>query len=174
MPDLWVIDTSSIIEVRRPTLQIPRAKQPEVFAALTELVNRDVLVFPKKVLAELERQTAAISADRRDLPYEWARDNEVRACHHEFDYEAMTEALAVEGVGEIVDADKPGVEPADPYVLGLAYQLRRAGRDAGVITEDRKNAPDKIGLAPAVGLVGVPSVPMRAFLLNQRIWRVPS
>lgn len=173
MAKIFVIDTCSIIEIRRTALRIPRAKQPEIYNAFTALVDEGILVYPKKVLGELERQTAKISEKRRDLPYEWAKKNAETACRFDIDYEKLREALAVEGVEDLLDPDKPGVEAADPYVLGLAHQLRPE-HEPSVITEDRNNAPDKIGLASAVGLVGIPVVPIRAFLLNRRIWRVPS
>jgi Domain of unknown function (DUF4411) len=175
MPDIWVIDTCSVIEIRRTSLQIPRAKQPAIYRALTALVTEGILVYPRQVLAELERQTSTIKAKGQiDLAYEWAHQNAEEACKHATDYRALRDALAVEGVEDLLDSDKAGgVEPADPYVLGLAHQLR-GSHEPCVITEDRKNAPDKIGLASAVGLVGIPVVPIRAFLRNRNIWRVPS
>jgi hypothetical protein len=167
MPDLWVIDTSSVIEIQRGSLHIPRPKQIEVYRALTTLVTERTLVYPRQVVAELHRQNP-------DRAYEWAKQNAEQACRHAFDYEKLREVLAVEGVEELLDYEKPGgVEPADPYVLALAHQLRD-DHEPCVITEDRKNAPDKIGLASAVGLVGIPVVPIRAFLRNRNIWRVPS
>lgn len=75
MAESWVIDTSSIIEVRRPALQIPAPKLPEVYGRLGELVGQGHLVFPRKVLEELERQAGTIAATgNADLPYEWARE----------------------------------------------------------------------------------------------------
>lgn len=167
MPDIWVIDTSSVIEIQRGSLHIPKTKRPEIYRAMTALVTDGALVYPKEVVAELHRQTP-------DLAYEWAKENAAQACAHKLDYEKLREVLAVEGVEELLDQDKAGgVEPADPYVLALAHQLR-GSHEPCVITEDRKNAPDKIGLASAAGLVGIPVVPIRAFLRNRNIWRVPS
>lgn len=174
MAKLWVIDTSSILEIRRPNpLKIPKARQPAVYTALTALVDEGVLVYPKQVLDELERQTAVIAATgERDLPYEWAKQNAEMACRFDVEHAKLREVLAVDGVEDLLDPDKPGVEPADPYVLALAHQLRDE-YEPSVITEDRKNAPDKIGLASAVGLLHLPVVPIRAFLLTRKIWRVP-
>lgn len=173
MPRIWVLDTCSIIEIRRTALQIPKTKQPEIYKQLTALVSEGVLVYPREVLGELERHTEKITgASKRDFPYEWAKENAPTACRFSTDYGKLREALAVDGIEDLLDADNPGVEPADPYVLGLAHQLRDQ-REPCVITEDRNNAPDKIGLASAVGLIGIPVVPIRAFLLNRRIWRVP-
>lgn len=76
MPDeIWVVDTSSILEIRRAEgkgqIQIPKAKQAGVYDRLSGLVDAGILVFPKQVLKELERQTAKITAKgKRDLPYE--------------------------------------------------------------------------------------------------------
>ncbi len=171
MADVWVIDTSSIIEVRRPALQIPTPRLAAVYRQLGELVNQGSLVFPRKVLDELERQAGMIAATgSADLPYEWARQNAETATRHGTDYGALREVLAVEGIAQLLDPDKRGVEPADPYVLALAHQLRGLGDFPRVITEDRRDAPDKVALASACGLVGIPVVPTRAFLLNRRIW----
>lgn len=76
----------------------------------------------------------------------------------------------MEAVGQLLDPDKKSVEPADPYVLALAFQLNQGGDFARVITEDRRDAPDQVALASACGLVGIPVVPTKAFLLNRRIW----
>lgn len=167
--DIWVIDTCSILEIRR---RVPAGKLSEVYRRLGELVDEDILVFPKQVLAELERQTAEITATgRRDLPYEWAQRHAERAVRHGTDHDALRSVLSVVGVEELLDPDKKGVEPADPYVLTLAYHLNAGGHFARVISEDRRNAPDKLALASACGLVGVPVVPVLAFLSSRGIWR---
>lgn len=167
--DVWVIDTSSILEVRR---RIEVAKQPDVYRKLGEFVERDRLYFPRAVLEELERQTANIAkSGRRDLPYEWAKQHAEVATRHGTDHVALRHVLAVDGVADLLDPDKKGVEVADPYVLALAHHLNAHGRFARVITEDRKNAGDKLSLAAACGLVGIPVVPMIPFVASRGIWR---
>lgn len=138
MPIVWVLDTSSITEVRRPALQIPQSEHVRVYRALGELVGGGALVFPKQVREELERQHPTLAAKgHADLPYEWAKRHAERATRHGTDYDALREILAVEGVAELLDPDKPGVEDADPYVLALAQRLVRGGDSPRVVTEDR-------------------------------------
>jgi len=173
--DIWVIDTSSILEIRRDEgkgqLQIPKAKQPGVYNALTDLVDEGILVFPKQVLNELENHTAKITATgKRDLPYEWAKANAEEATRFGTDYEALREVLAFAGLEKIVDYEAKGPEVADPWVLALAYSLKQQGYVARVITEDRNNLPDKVALASACGIAGVPQLRAGAFLLHKEIW----
>ncbi len=78
--EIRVVDTSSLLEDRRGEgrgqLGIPRAAQPGVYDKLGELVGEGLLVFPKRVLDELKRQTTTITAKGgRDLPYDWAKAN---------------------------------------------------------------------------------------------------
>lgn len=48
----WVIDTSSVAEVRR---SIENVKKPGVFLRMESLVNESRLVYPKQVVDEIER-----------------------------------------------------------------------------------------------------------------------
>lgn len=170
--EVWVIDTCSILEIRRPErLQIPRARQAEIYARLGELVEAGTLVFPREVREELARQTVKItSSGDPDLPYEFVKRNAEKATRHGTDFDALRHVLAIPGVEKLLAPDKPGVEPADPYVLALAHHLNLQDCFARVIPEDRRNFPDKLALASACGLAGVPVVPIAAFLLNRGIW----
>ena len=62
---LWVIDTSSVAEVRR---SIENAKKPQVFARMGTLVRDGRLIFPKQVVDEFERVADLKSPD---LQYGW-------------------------------------------------------------------------------------------------------
>lgn len=126
--DVWVIDTSSVLEIRR---KLANEKHAEIYRGLGLLVDQG---------------------------------------KHGTSHASLRTVLAVEGVAQLLDPDKPGVEEADPYVLALAHHLIGLGLFARVITEDRVNSPEKIALASACGLVGIPVVPVRAFLLNRQIW----
>jgi hypothetical protein len=59
---VWVIDTSSIVEVRRAVTIVVRKK---TFAGLTQLVNDQRLVYPPEVLDELERNTDLKNPDEQ-------------------------------------------------------------------------------------------------------------
>ena len=61
---VWVIDTSSIIEVRR-AVQV--AVRRQAFAGMSRLVLEERLVYPPEVLNELERNNRPQGA-RRTVP----------------------------------------------------------------------------------------------------------
>ena len=70
----------------------------------------------------------------------------------------------------LVDPD--GVEEqADPYVLAQAFELRDAGAEVLVVTDDAGVKPGRTSLAAASGIFRFPSVPMEAYLMDENIWR---
>lgn len=152
-----------------------KQNQARVYAELGRLVEAGLLYYPRKLLKELERLTDAIAARAGgDPPYEWARAHAIKATRHGELFAVVKVVLAVPGVEELLDPEKTGAEEADPHVLALAHHLNGQGDFARVLTEDRKNKPYKIALAAACGLVGIPVVPMRAFLASRGIWRPPA
>lgn len=159
---IWVIDTSSVAEVRR---SIENVKKPGVFLSLESLVNNNRLVYPKQLVDELERWA---DPDSPDPQYAWAKRNETTATEYAPTLDELKEVLTV--VPRVLDPDKDtGVEEADPYVLALAVHLRAEGKDARIVTEEKKDTPRKLSLSTAAGLLGVPSVPLKAFLEFENI-----
>jgi hypothetical protein len=79
----------------------------------------------------------------------------------------MTEA------GDVIDPDKSGEDEADPHVLALSLYLSDEGFAVTVVTEDRKDRPDKISLNTACGLLRLPCLPLRIFLRRLGIWPKP-
>lgn len=153
----WVIDTSSVIEIRR---SVENPRKVHVFSQMAILVNGGRLVFPKQVVDELER-----AADREspDAQYKWAKQNDAKATECAPSLDEVKEVLR--NVPKVLDPDKDtGVEEADPYVLAMAVRLRAENKDARIVTEEAKDIPRKMSLRTAAGLLGVPSVPLRAFL----------
>ncbi|MBU6482962.1 MAG: DUF4411 family protein [Nitrospirae bacterium] len=164
MPDeIAVKDTSSIIQVRRI---VARADQPSVFEKLTSLVTTGKLAFPKEVLKELERWA---NPETQDFPLEWARSNAPLASVHSVPLETVRAVLAE--VPEILDPDKDGVEEADPYVLALAMRLQNEGYQVTILTEERKDRPDKMSMNTACGVLRIPCLPVETFLSRNGIWR---
>jgi hypothetical protein len=161
----WVVDTSSIIAVRRV---VPRGDQPGVFAKLDSLMATDVLVYPVQVVEELERYTETTSGNP-DLPFQWAKRNQPQATRHGPQFEKVREVLAHPQVRNVLDPDKTGVDEADPYVLGLAMSLKDQG-EVTVITEERKDRPGKMSLNTACGLLRLYCLSMEPFLAQQGIW----
>ena len=55
-------------------------------------------------------------------------------------------------------------EEADPYVLGLAVEIRAGGQKIVVVTEERKDRPDKLSMNTACGMLRLPCLPVEALL----------
>lgn len=60
-------------------------------------------------------------------------------------------------IADVVEADaEPEREPADPYVAAMAYELRAAGFDVAVATDDSVDRlPVKIALTTACERLGL-------------------
>jgi hypothetical protein len=158
--EVWIIDTSSILEVRR---KFPKPTHPRIFRALTELATKGALIFPGEVFGELKRGHGELKAGSTDLPFDWASEVLQSATRHGTDYEAVRQALAK--APTVLDTEKTGgADEADPYVLGLALHLKGQGHEVTVVTEDRKDQPHKLSLSTACGLLRLYTVPLVAFL----------
>lgn len=166
VPSVGVIDTSSIIEVRRI---VPKPEQKRVFQALSGLVDKGQLVYPIEVVAELERYSDPNSTNP-DLPYKWTKENQRVATKHGPQLSHLKNILSHPQVRLIVDPDKTGVEEADPYVLALAAYLQEKGYEITVITQETKDRPDKLSMGTACGLLRLPRLPLAAYLVQQKIW----
>ena len=128
---IWVMDTSSVIAVRR---SIENPRKPVVFASLGALAQEGRLVYPKQVVDELER---AADPQSPDAQYQWAKQNEAKASERTPSLDEVKEVL--NNVPTVLDPDKDmGVEEADPYVLAVAVRLRAEGKEARVITENQR------------------------------------
>lgn len=161
--EVWVVDTSSIIEVRRA---VEKTKRRGVYAKLKALTEQGHLVFPTEVLKELERARDPKPA-REDLPLEWANEVAGKATSVP-SFETVREVLAQ--VPQVCDPDKTtGVEEADPYVLACAVELKRAGKDVAIITQETRNLGGKLSLATAAGVLKIPALTMLPFLRSQGI-----
>jgi hypothetical protein len=161
-PVLWVIDTSSIIEIRR---SVETTRGPEVFQKLGDLVTADRIIFVKQVVEELERAADPVNPDAQ---YQWAKTHEAKATERAPSFDDIKNVLAL--VPKVLDPDKDsGAEEADPYLLALASLLRTEGLDARIVTQETKDTPKKMSLNTACGLLGIPSVPLAAFLQFERI-----
>lgn len=160
---VWVIDTSSIIEVRRSTRKNQRE---QIFREMTRLVTEGRLAYPAQVVAELGRYAQSQPPDPQ---LAWATQNASTAHGNgTCSLDDVKEILAE--VPEVLDPNKDaGADEADPYVLAVAQKLREEGTDARVITEERRDTDSKISMNTAAGILGIPSVPLTAFLKVEKI-----
>lgn len=156
--EIWVIDTSSITEVRRC---FPKPSQKLVYARLEVLVEAGHIIFPKEVQDELERAiNPKLNPD--DLPLAWCRRVSPTAISNPA-IETVKAVLA--RVPTVLDPDKVvGPEEADPYVLARAVELKREGREACIITQEKNDKPNKLSLSSAAGILKLPAVTVIAFL----------
>ena len=159
---VWIIDTSSIAQIRR---SITNPRKSAVFDQLGQLVSNGRLVFPDQVVEELERAADPTSPDQQFL---WAKKHREKAIRNQPTLDGVKEVLSV--VPMVLDPDKDsGAEEADPYILAMAVLLRGTGVDARVVTEEVRDYPKKMSLNTAAGLLGVPSVNLMALLGFEKI-----
>jgi hypothetical protein len=122
------------------------------------LATKNHLLFPPEVLSELERG----SVGNPDPPLEWAKTHRSSA-ERKAPLDGVRQVLSV--AADVLDPDSPH-EQADPYVLALALELRR-GFEVTIVTDDRKDKPTKLSLATAAGMLGIPTVPLFAFVRQE-------
>ena|SRR5260370_23440990 len=104
---VWVIDTSSILEIRR---QVPTVSRRRCLDGLRSLVESGHLVYPRQVVQELER---GCGGDESDEWFFWAKQNQRQACRYSTDYARLTRLL--QRVYLVIDTEKTsGVDEADP------------------------------------------------------------
>lgn len=165
---VFVVDTSSIIQVRQLMSQETRPTVTAVYAKLISLAQRGTLCFPKGVIDEIRVGPTKFGGGA-DPACSWADACDSHAvANHEVMHEA-SEVLAE--VPDLLDVSKPsGTDEADPYVVGLALKLLRDGEIVTVITEERNDSPVKTSMNSACGIMRIPSISIRVFLARNRIW----
>jgi hypothetical protein len=158
----WVIDSSSLMDIKSKTSHEERAK---LYLAMTAMANEGRLKLPRQVIDELKRgATSKVS----DPALEWALKNEAKLCDVVPSLDEAKEVMSK--VGNVIDHDKDsGEDEADPYVLALALKLRRQGIDARIVTEERKDRDRKISMNTAAGELGIPPVPLRSLMRSEGI-----
>ena len=169
--EIFVVDTSSIIQVRQDMSQETQAKKTSVYQKLIHAARADVLVFPKAVIDEiLVGPTKA--AKGPDPAADWATACKAMAVPNDELFDEVREVLGQ--VPDLLDVAKTATtDEADPYVVGLALKLQREEHQVIVITEETKDSPVKTSMRSACGVMGLPTISMRVFLSRQGIWKAP-
>jgi hypothetical protein len=128
---LWVPDTSTFIALKKTIL--PRDQEWTAFRALEEMAIDGDLALERHVIRELTEYAYS------DVPAAWAHAVRGRCKHPlDADLDLLREVMAV--AGDIVEKKKE-TDCADPYVLTLASQLKRAGHPVRVVTDDVVDRP---------------------------------
>ena len=77
---IWVIDTVSIIEIRR---SLPKTVRGRIVAELDSRAIAGSIVYPPEVLGELERAAEAFKrTGNPDIPLIWARKHELNGTRY--------------------------------------------------------------------------------------------
>jgi len=121
------------------------------------------IVFPLAVLRELKEGN---DPDLPNKPLKWAEEVAAIACHRQPLDEAVAAMFtAFPAVGRVLDVEKDeGPDEADPYVLAYALTLADAGRRVTVVTEEKRNRPDKMAMKDACGILDIPAMSVDTYL----------
>ena len=165
LDEIFVIDTSSLINVKET---IRPSERVQVFIELTTLCQQGRLVYPNEVFRELQD---GVKPGRRDLPFEWARDNKqmgcrIGACHDELN------SVMSHPVAKLTSDPDQTKEPddADPHVLATALNLVSNWYKPIVVTQESRKKPPLVSLNIAAGSLGLPAINLYAFLVQIGVW----
>lgn len=161
---VWVIDTSSVIDLRHLPGKSDGSRSA-TFDRLTDLVDKAQLFFPPVVLEEVLRFGATVARD-------WAKQNAPKATLHKPTYDEAKQILA--RIPNLIDPAKSGTDQADPYVIVVAQKLEALDHRPTIITEDRKKQQNKVPLSSAAGVFGFPSVALNVFLDTEGLGATPT
>jgi rRNA maturation endonuclease Nob1 len=164
--DLWVIDTSSLIEIKQVVL---RSSLKPVLIGMTGLVDKSGLIYPREVIKEL---AAYKNKHKLDPPYEWAKNNEPKAANHDNLFADIAILLKNKPqLATVLDSSKTdGIEEADLYVLALAVRNKAQFTNVVVVTEESRQRPDRMPLSVACGVMRIYHCNVKAFLQETKIW----
>lgn len=136
--DVWVVDTSALLQVR---LAHDPADQIAIFKGLHDMAVDGRLAVTRRVLNECNGQYF-------DLPTGWASVVKQRA-RHPLDPGDEHVQTVMAAAPNVIEADNDR-DPADPYVLAQALQLREDESEVCVVTQDFVDRlPKKISMATA-------------------------
>ncbi len=164
MPQLWVADTCALSQVRR-IARVGKAGEVAVFKELTKRVLDGRIIYPAEVISELKQQGSSPF-----YPYHWADGHRAKATPKTPLFDNVKELLKDPQVKLVLDPTKTGTpEEADPYVLALALRHKMAGDEVVVLSEERRDRPNKLSVNTACGLLRLYCLPIEAFLVQEAI-----
>lgn len=151
-PDIWVLDASSIIQVK---IDVPKKDQWEVLKGLERMVEEGQVAFPREVAREVKAYA------HPDAPGVWVHgvEDKIRVSVDP-EIDVLRDVLSV--ASDVVDPDKQF--DGDPYVLAMAKELMDAGRQVAIVTEDVNDRPSRIAMTTACARIGIPFERLLPFL----------
>jgi rRNA maturation endonuclease Nob1 len=155
MPEqVWIVDSSALIELKD---SLPAREQWAFFKCLETLVEAGKIRFPIQVVRELSRYA------RTDVAGGWAVGVEAKLHPpREPTFEAVEAVMTA--APKLVEDDAED-DPADPYVVALALELRNGGSDAVVVTDDvRDRLPLKEAMKSACARLKIPVLSSAEFV----------
>ena len=163
--DIWVFDTSSLINVKE---LINPNKRQDVLDALAGLCEEGRVLFPKEVVDELEN---GAKPGRPDLPLSWAKANRRLACRLGPCYQQLAIVMNDPVAQLTPDPDQTkGADDADPHVLATALMVASLDGNPVVVTQESRKALPQVPLNVAAGSLGLPSVNLYAVLIATDVW----
>ncbi len=149
---LYVLDGPAILSV---SLEV--SDENAVFVGLSELLDDGDLCFCDEVLPELDR-LAKGEAGRT-----WARTAAPNRAHKGASYLAIE--FVAQDFSEIIDTTaRDTQESAALYVVAQALELRDAGREVIVVSQDRRPKPTRASVLEACEHFGLPCISLPEFL----------
>lgn len=163
---VWVIDTSSILRVRRMYDPAVADSQYRVRADhdycitvldhLKGLVREGRVTFPKQVKEELYKPTS------HDLASQWVFQTASLRRYPEPSLDVLASVLTK--VPRLADPTK-STEDADPYIVALALELLQKGALHALVTEDVRDRRST-SIATACATLGIPWLTTLQFLVD--------
>ncbi|MCY4656359.1 MAG: DUF4411 family protein [Gammaproteobacteria bacterium] len=163
---IWVLDTSALIEIKQ--LLNPEYRR-QVFEELTKVCNDRRILYPIKVLKELQEVTKTGVVD---LPLAWAKKNQDLGCRLgtcDEELETVRNHPIARFTPEMTKLKNE--RDADPYILATALKLKSLGEHPVVVTQESRKQIPQVPLNIAAGSLGFPSIHLYALLLELGVWQ---
>lgn len=130
--EIFVLDTGVIIRVKQ---MVKVDEQWGILETMMNCVRSGEMCFPRQVATELTEQKWP------DAPGAWAGHAKALVLHRE-PLDGFV-AQVLEKTPDLIDPDATGGEPADPYVVGMALDLRTVYSNSRVVvaSDDKVDRP---------------------------------
>ncbi len=154
MSDVWIFDTSALIDIKH---DVPERWHADLLEELTDRVEDGTLCFPRQVTAELTARA------RDDFLATWVKRVNRSVRHHYSPPEsALREVLRRHP--KLADQRKKR-DDADPFVVAQALAIKREGLTVTVVTRDLiDRLPHTISIATACDDLKIDHVRLIRFL----------